>query len=67
MRGGPPALAGTREYKQSDRGRYQAEGVKVLWNLEYPVGVGQKEICAHFNEGNWAQFGRSAKRVNISD
>ena len=21
-----------------------------------------KRICAHFNEGNWAQFGRSAER-----
>ena len=54
MRVGPPALAGTREYQQSDRGRYQAEGVTVLWNLECPVGLSQKEICAHFNEGNWA-------------
>ena len=25
-KGEPPALAGTREYKQSDRGRQQAEG-----------------------------------------
>ena len=43
-KGGPPALAGTREYKQFDRGRSQAGGgggggVEVLWNLECPVGL----------------------------
>ena len=43
MRGrGPTTLAGTREYKQSNRGRWQAEGVKVLWNLECPIGLSQK-------------------------
>ena len=31
--------------------------VKVIWNLECPVGLSQKRICVHFNEGNWAQFG----------
>ena len=25
---------------------------EVLWNLEYPVGLSQREICMHFNEGN---------------
>ena len=32
------------------------------------VGLSQREICAHFNEGNLAQFGRSAeklRRLNI--
>ena len=38
-RGEPPALAGTREYQQSDWCRWQAENVKVLWNLECPVGL----------------------------
>ena len=27
-KGGPPALAGTREYEQSDRNRQQAEGLQ---------------------------------------
>ena len=34
---------------------------RVLWNLECPVGLDQTRICAHFNERNLAQFGRSAK------
>ena len=33
----------------------------MLWNLECPVGLSQIEICAHFNEGNLAQFGRMPK------
>ena len=32
--------------------------VKVIWNLECPVGLNQKRICA--------QFGRSAKREERS-
>ena len=35
-KGGPPALAGTREYEQSDRNRYQAEGglrCYGIWNV----------------------------------
>ena len=28
---------------------------EVLWNLECPVGLSQREKCAHFNEGNLAQ------------
>ena len=24
----------------------------MLWNLECPVGLSSREICAHFNEGN---------------
>ena len=35
---------------------------EVLWNLECPVGLSQREICAHFNEGNLAQFVRSAEK-----
>ena len=35
---------------------------EVLWNWEYHVRLSQKEICAHFNEGNLAQFGRSAEK-----
>ena len=37
---------------------WSVAGVKVLWNLECP----KIHVCAHFNEGNWAQFGWSAKR-----
>ena len=37
------------------------EGGLVLWKLECPVGLRQKEICAHFSEGNVAQFVRAAK------
>ena len=29
------------------------------------VGLSQREICAHFNEGNLAQFGWSAKKLRI--
>ena len=28
---------------------------EVLWNLDCPVGLSQREICAHFNEGNLAE------------
>ena len=35
---------------------------EVSWNLECPLGLSQKEICAHFNEGNLAQFRRSAEK-----
>ena len=39
--------------------------------MECPVGLSQREICAHFNEGNLAQFGWSAefsrpKRSSVS-
>ena len=37
----------------------------MLCNLECPVGLSQREICAHFNEGNLAQFRRSAKKLRI--
>ena len=40
--GRPPALARAREHQQSDRGRWQTGGVKVIWNLGYPVRI--KEI-----------------------
>ena len=33
---------------------------KVLWNLECPVGLSQREICPYFNEGNLTLFRRSA-------
>ena len=29
---------------------------EVLWNLECPVGLSQKRIYAHFNEGNLAKY-----------
>ena len=35
---------------------------EVLWILKCPVGLSQREICAHFNEGKVAQFGRSAEK-----
>ena len=35
---------------------------EVLWNLECPVGLSQREICVYFNEGNLAQFRRSAEK-----
>ena len=57
-KGGQPALAGTREYERSVAGGGWFE---VLWNLECPVGLSQREICAHFNEGNVAQFRQSAE------
>ena len=60
--GGTASLADPREYQQSDQGWYQAEGVEVIWNLECPVGLNQKEKCAQFNEGNWVQFGWSTER-----
>ena len=42
--GGGAALAGTREYKQSDRAEVFLE---MLWNLECPVGLSQKRnMCA---------------------
>ena len=49
-KGGRPALAGTREYEQSES---VAGGgwFEVLWNLECLVGLSQREICAHFNDG----------------
>ena len=34
---------------------------EVLWNLECPVGLSQREIGVHFNDRNLAQFGRSAE------
>ena len=34
----------------------------MIWNLDCPVGLSQKDICVHFIEGNWAKFGPSAER-----
>ena len=28
---------------------------EVLWNLECPIGLSRREICAHFNEENLTQ------------
>ena len=56
IRGGPPALVGTREYKQSVAG---GGWFRVLWNLECPIGL--SHICALFSVGNLVQLGRSAK------
>ena len=49
--GGSPALAGTREYKQSDKVGSRRRVVMMLWNLECPVGLSQKRIRAHFTHG----------------
>ena len=46
-----------------------------MWNVPYTMkcgisrilGLSQREICAHFNEGNLAQFGRSAEKLKIVD
>ena len=35
---------------------------EVVRNFECPVGLSQRKICAHFNEGNLAQFGRSVEK-----
>ena len=34
----------------------------MIWNLECPVGLSQKRNVRISNEGNLAQFGRSAER-----
>ena len=34
---------------------------EVLWNFECPIVLSQREICAHFNEGNLVQFGHPKK------
>ena len=34
---------------------------EVLWNLECPVGLSQRELCLHLNERNLVQFGQSAE------
>ena len=39
---------------------------EVLWNLECPVGLSQREICAHFIEENLAQFGWSAEKFEFN-
>ena len=38
---------------------------RVLCNMECPVGLSQKRICAHFNEIILRQFGRSAKKYKV--
>ena len=37
----------------------------MLCNLECPVGLSQREICVHFNEGNLVQFGWSVEKLRI--
>ena len=48
---------GTGGYKRVRAVRPESVAVggwfEVLWNLECPVGLSQREICAHFNEGNF--------------
>ena len=38
---------------------------QVLWDLECPVGLSQREIVAHFNEENLVQFRQSAKKKEL--
>ena len=61
-KGGQPALGVRAVRPESVAGGGCFE---VLWNLECPVGLSQREICAHFNEGNLAQFGRSVEKKKI--
>ena len=35
----------------------------MLWNLECPVGLSQREMYASFNEGIFVSFGRSAQNI----
>ena len=37
----------------------------MLRNLECPIGLSQKRICAHFSQENLAQFGQSAKKLKV--
>ena len=37
----------------------------MLWNLECPVELNQREMCARFNEGNLAQFRRSTENKEL--
>ena len=34
---------------------------EVLWNLECPVGLSQRKICAHFNEKNLRNLGEFSR------
>ena len=48
-----PSLVGTRKYKQSDRGGWQAEGF-----VEFGMSCGikpERKYVRISNEGNWAQ------------
>ena len=60
--GGYKGVRAVRPESVADGGWFE-----VLWNLECPVGLSEREICAHFNEGNLAQFRRSAKKLRIVD
>ena len=62
--GGGTACTGGYKGVRAVRPELVAGGVwfELLWNLECPVGLSQKEICAHFIEGNLAQFRRSAEK-----
>ena len=55
--GGYKVVRAVRPESVAGRGWFE-----VLWNLEYPVKLSQREICAYFNEGNLAQFRWSAKK-----
>ena len=70
VRGGGSKGGGacTGEYKgvQAVRPESVAGGgwFEVLWNLECPVGLSQREICVHFNE--WRLDGPSKNKELLS-
>ena len=37
----------------------------MLWNLECPVGLSQRKICAHFNEGIWRNLDGPPKNKEL--
>ena len=55
--GGYKGVQAVRPKSVAGRGCFE-----VLWNLECPVGLSQREIYAHFNEGNLLQFGQSFEK-----
>ena len=67
VRGGGTACTGGYKGVRAVRPEWVAgEGwFEVLWNLECLVGFSQRDICAHFNERNLTQFGRSAEKERI--
>ena len=52
--GGGDCLHGGYQGVRADRPESVGGGgcFEVLWNLECPVGLGQREICVHFNGRN---------------
>ena len=55
--GGGKGVRAVRPESVAGRG-----GFEVLWNVECPIELSQREIYAHFNEGQLAQFGRSVEK-----